>query len=299
MTIPSDDPARYRIGVIGAGRVGAVLAAAMRAAGHEVVAASGGSAGSRTRLETLLPGLAPLPPEQVARAADLLLLTVPDDVLAGLVETLADAHALRPGQVVVHTSGRHGTGVLAPAAEVGAIAVALHPAMTFTGTDVDLARLPSTVLGLTAGPRGRAIGERLAADLGARAVHVPEDQRARYHAALAHGANHLVTLVGEAMDLLRSTGSTDPAAVLRPLLHAALDNVLTYGDAALTGPVVRGDVRTMAAHLAALEDADPTTRDAYRAMAAATARRAERDERLTADQRAALDDLLGGDRAST
>ncbi len=288
---------RYRIGVIGAGRVGAVLAAALRAAGHDVVAASGSSAATTMRLETLLPGLSPQPPVEVARAADLLLLTVPDDGLADLVERLAATGALRPGQIVLHTSGRHGTGVLAPAAEAGALTLALHPAMTFTGTDVDLARLPGIVVGLTAGPRGRAVGERLAADLGARAVHVPEDQRIRYHAALAHGANHLVTLVGQAMDLLRAAGSEDPAAVLRPLLQAALDNGLAYGDAALTGPVVRGDTRTIAAHLEALEDAEPSTRDAYRAMASATAQRAAVDGRLSPEQAASIDEVLGSDRA--
>ena len=288
----------WRVGVIGAGRVGAVLAAALRAAGHQVVAASGASDATRLRLETLLPHLTPSDPGTVARAADLLLLTVPDDSLAELVEQLAAAGALRHGQVVVHTSGRHGTGVLAPAAEAGALTVALHPAMTFTGTDVDLDRLPGVVFGLTAGPRGRAVGEQLAADLGARAVYVPEEQRTAYHAALAHGANHLVTLVGQSMDLLRAAGSTDPAAVLRPLLQAALDNGLAYGDAALTGPVVRGDTRTVAAHLDALAVAEPGTRDSYRVMATATARRAVVDGRLSPERAAEIEALLGGDRTA-
>jgi predicted short-subunit dehydrogenase-like oxidoreductase (DUF2520 family) len=294
-SFPADQ--HYRVGVVGAGRVGAVLAAALREAGHVVVAASGSSAATRMRLETLLPDLSPQPPAEVARAAQLLLLTVPDDALGALVEELATAGALRPGQVVVHTSGRHGTGVLAAAAEAGALTVALHPAMTFTGTDLDLERLSGCVLGLTAGPRGRAVGERLAADIGAQVVHVPEEQRSRYHAALAHGANHLGTLVVQAMDLLRATGTPDPAAVLRPLLQAALDNSLAYGDAALTGPVVRGDAHTVRAHLAALEDAGPGTRSAYRAMASAAVERAELDGRLSHERGDALRELLAGERA--
>jgi predicted short-subunit dehydrogenase-like oxidoreductase (DUF2520 family) len=153
------------------------------------------------------------------------------------------------------------------------------------------------VLGLTAGPRGRVVGEQLAADIGARVVHVPEAQRSRYHAALAHGANHLATLVVQSMDLLRASGSSDPAAVLRPLLQAALDNSLAYGDAALTGPVVRGDARTVAAHLAALQDADPGTRAAYRAMAAATADRAVADGRLDGERAEAIETLLAGEGA--
>ena len=108
-----------RIGVVGAGRVGAVLAAALRAAGHEIVAAAGESAASRTRIETLLPGVPVLKPTAVARACDLLLLTVPDDMLANVVTMLSASGAIRRGQYVAHTSGRHGLAVLEPAAERG------------------------------------------------------------------------------------------------------------------------------------------------------------------------------------
>ena len=291
-------PARLRVGVIGAGRVGAVLGAALAAAGHDVVAASGLSTASAERAARLLPGVPLVPADEVVAASDLVVLAVPDDTLAGLVAGLAETGAWRAGQLTFHTSGAHGLAVLAPAERAGVLALALHPAMTFTGTDLDLERLPGCVLGLTAGPLGRAVGEQLAADLGARVVHVAEEQRTRYHAALAHGANHLATLVVQSADLLRAAGSDDPAAVLRPLLQAALDNGLAYGDAALTGPVARGDVRTVAAHLDALQDAEPGTRAAYRAMAAATAHRAESDGRLSSERAEAIDELLGGDRAS-
>jgi predicted short-subunit dehydrogenase-like oxidoreductase (DUF2520 family) len=306
MSAVVSSPRRFQLGVIGAGRVGAVLAAALHAAGHEAVAASGGSAASRTRIETLLPHLSPLEPEQVAQVADLLLLSVPDDSLGALVDRLAAAGAMRPGQVVVHTSGRHGLAVVRAAADRGCVTVALHPAMTFTGTDVDLDRLPGCTYGLTAAPDGRAVAQQLVADLRGRTVEVAEQQRTLYHAALAHGANHLGTLVGQAMDLLRAAGSTDPAGTLRPLLQAALDNSLAYGDAALTGPVVRGDAGTVADHLSALRalsargaddhpgdagDADDISR-AYRTMAGVTATRAVRSGRLDPAAAAELGELL-------
>jgi predicted short-subunit dehydrogenase-like oxidoreductase (DUF2520 family) len=132
---------KFHIGVVGAGRVGAVLAAALRAAGHEVVAAAGESDASRGRIEALLPGVEVAKPTDVARACDLLLLTVPDDMLSNVVTMLSASGAIREGQVVVHTSGRHGLAVLEPAREVGARTVAMHPAMTFSGTEVDLPRL--------------------------------------------------------------------------------------------------------------------------------------------------------------
>ena len=272
----------YRVGVIGAGRVGAVLAAALSDAGHHVVAASGRSPASRTRIETLLPEAFVTGPATVAARADLLLLTVPDDVLAAVLSSLVDAGALRPGHVVVHTSGRHGIAVLAPAAALGARTIALHPAMTFTGTDVDVARLATSVFGVTtADDESAAVARDLVGDLGATMTVIAEQDRATYHAALAHGANHLVTLVSQAMGLLRQAGSEDPSATLRPLLQAALDNALAYGDPALTGPVVRGDLETVAAHVDALADSPAPTFDAYRAMARAAAELAVQDGRLS------------------
>lgn len=268
------------IGVIGAGRVGAVLSARLRAAGHPVVAVAGESDASRERAAALLPGVPLMKPSAVGRASDLLLLTVPDDMLPNVVQVLADSGALRPGQVVVHTSGRHGLAVLAPAAAVGARVIALHPAMTFTGTEVDLDRLTGCVFGLTAGAAERALAEELVAELGGRPTWVPEEMRTLYHAGLAHGANHLVTLVSEAMGLLSAAGVSDPAGTLRPLLDAALDNALAHGDAALTGPIVRGDVKTIRAHLADIVVNAPDTLPSYVALARATLDRAVTDGRV-------------------
>ena len=281
-----------RVGVVGAGRVGAVLAASLRDAGHEVVAAAGESDASRRRIEALLPGTAVAKPSAVARACDLLLLTVPDDMLPNVVEVLSASCALRAGQYVVHTSGRHGLAVLDPARAVGARTVALHPAMTFTGTALDLERLPGCVFGLTAGADERTFAEELVADLGGRPMWVAEELRTLYHAGLAHGANHLVTLVSEAMEMLAAAGADDPAATLRPLLGAALDNALAAGDAALTGPIVRGDVNTVRAHLADLAAAAPQTLTSYVALARATLGRVVTDGRLLPIRAAAMRRVL-------
>lgn len=280
------------VGVVGAGRVGAVLAAAFRAAGYPVVGAAGESAASRTRIETLLPGVPVAKPTAVARACDLLLLTVPDDSLDNVVRMLVASGAIRAGQLVVHTSGRHGIDVLEPAVSVGARAVAMHPAMTFTGTDVDLHRLAGCVFGVTCGPAERTVVQELVHDLSARPMWLDEADRGLYHVALAHGANHLVTLVGQAMELLRASGAADPSAVLRPLLTAALDNVLDYGDAALTGPIVRGDLETVAAHLATLATGPRDVVQSYVVLARATAHTAVLDGRLEPRRAAAIIGLL-------
>jgi predicted short-subunit dehydrogenase-like oxidoreductase (DUF2520 family) len=282
----------HRIGVVGAGRVGAVLAAALRTAGHEIVAAAGESGASRTRIETLLPGVRVDKPSAVARACDLLLLTVPDDMLPNVVAMLSASGAIHADQVVVHTSGRHGLAVLDDAVAVGARPIAMHPAMTFTGTEVDLPRLAGCVFGVTAGDDERALTESLVADLGGRPMWVPEDKRTLYHAGLAHGANHLVTLVTQAMELLAAAGADNPADTLRPLLTAALDNALAQGDDALTGPIVRGDVETVRAHLADITANAPHTLPSYVAMARATLGRVVTDGRLLPIRAAKIAGLL-------
>ena len=281
--------ARLDVGIVGAGRVGAVLGAALARAGHRVVAASGVSDASRDRAARLLPGVPLLPADDVARAAGLLLLAVPDDALPDLVAGLAETGCLRPGQLVAHTSGRHGLAVLDPATRLGALPLALHPVLPFAGTEVDLARLTGACFGVTAPAVLRPVGEALVLEMGGEPVWVEDALRPLWHAALAHGANHLVTLVASAADLLRAAGAQDPGAVLGPLLHAALDGALRSGDAALTGPVARGDVGTVAAHLAVLPD---DVRPAYTALARLTADRAVASGRLRTEQAAGLLEVL-------
>jgi len=283
-------PARpHAYGVVGAGRVGSVVAARLHAAGRPVVGISARSQASLLRARTLVPEVPVRPAADVAADCDVLVLAVPDDALVAVCEELSTV--LWPGQVVVHTSGRHGLDALSAATRVGARAVALHPAMTFTGSAVDLGR--GCAMGLTAADTERALAEDLAAVLGGTPVWIDDADRVRYHAALSHGANHLVTLVAQARDLLQGIGAgAEAATILRPLLEAALDNALDLGDAALTGPIARGDVTTVRAHVDALATEPSSTRDAYVAMAHATTERAAADGRLDPATAAVLDAAL-------
>ncbi|WP_018683831.1 Rossmann-like and DUF2520 domain-containing protein [Actinokineospora enzanensis] len=298
-------PARLSVGVVSAGRVGAVLGAALARAGHTVTAVSAVSRESLRRAENLLPDAAIRPPDEVAAAADLVLLAVPDDALPGMVRGLAAAGALRAGQIVVHTCGAHGVGVLAPAAEHGALGLALHPVMTFTGRAEDLQRIAACSFGITADDGDEVawnVAEALVVEMGAEPVRVPAAARPLYHTALAHGANHLVTLVGECADLLHRAGVGTPERLLGPLLSAALDNALRHGDRALTGPVARGDAGTVARHVGVLAEHAPDMLPAYRALATRTVHRAVDSGLLRADLApdvvAAIDrDSSAGDRS--
>ncbi|WP_375487600.1 Rossmann-like and DUF2520 domain-containing protein [uncultured Jatrophihabitans sp.] len=290
MDIPA--PARLRVAVLGVGRVGSALGAALGRAGHPVVAASGVSEQSRRRAEQLLPTAELLAPDDAVAAADLVLVTVPDDVLRPLVAGLAETGAWRPGQLVAHTSGAHGIGVLDPAAARGVLALALHPVMTFTGRPEDLDRLAGVTFGVTAPDELRPVAESLVVEMGGEPVWVPESARALYHAALTVGSNHLVTLVNDALDLLDGVGVEQSAQLVAPLLSASLDNVLRLRDAALTGPVSRGDAATVAAHVRTLTARAPAVVPSYSALARRTAERAHAAGRLTDAQTEAVLEVL-------
>jgi predicted short-subunit dehydrogenase-like oxidoreductase (DUF2520 family) len=288
----AERPARLGVGIVSTGRVGAVLGAALARSGHRVVAAYGVSVASRQRAHTLLPGVPLVTPAEVFEQADLVLLAVPDDALPGLVEGLVETGAVRTGQLVAHTSGRYGAAVLDPATRVGALPLALHPAMTFTGTALDLERLAGATFGVTAPEPLWPVAEALVVEMGAEPVRIAEEQRTLYHAALAHGSNHLVTLIADAMDLLRAAGVVEPDRMLSPLLAATLDNALRQGDAALTGPVARGDAGTVAGHVAEIDRVAPEAVAAYVALARRTAARALAAGRLRATDAEPLLDVL-------
>jgi predicted short-subunit dehydrogenase-like oxidoreductase (DUF2520 family) len=279
-------PPRLGIGIIGAGRVGAVLGAALRAEGHAITGAYAVSEQSRSRAADLLPGVPLLDVAQIVERSELVLLAVPDDQLGPLAAGIAATGLAPGGQVFAHTSGRYGTRVLAPLERTGAVALALHPAMTFTGTDTDLPRLVGCPVGITAKAAFLPIAQALVVEIGAEPFTIAEGDRPLYHAALAHGSNHLVVLVDQARELLSRIGIDNPGAYLRPLMTAALDESLRRGADALTGPVRRGDAGTVRAHLDALQDADREAArtgagdDAatYRALARAALARAGLDQ---------------------
>jgi predicted short-subunit dehydrogenase-like oxidoreductase (DUF2520 family) len=287
-------PAELGVGVVGAGRVGTALAAALMRAGHRIEAVSAVSQASLRRVEKILPGTPVRPPEEVVASADLVLLTVPDDVLPGLVAGLATTGAQLSGRMLAHASGRHGLAVLEPAVRRGAMPLALHPVMTFTGRPDDVDRLAGISFGVTAPEPLLPVAQALVVEMGGEPVVIAEEDRDLYHAALAGAANHLVTLVVQACDLLAEAGVANPPRMLGPLLGAALDNALRLGDAALTGPVARGDADTVAGHVAALRAAAPEALPAYLALARLTADRALATGMLAAPDAQRLLDVLAG-----
>lgn len=273
-----------RIGLIGAGRAGTAVGAALAGAGYPLVGVTARSSASRERAARLLPHVPVLPADDVTKRADVVVVAVPDDRIGQVARTLP----LISGQYVVHLSGAHG---LAPFEGLAATPVALHPSMTFPG---GLVPLEGVMFTATAPDAARPLVERLVKTLGGQVQWVADEQRARYHAGLVHGANHLTTLLTQAIAVLREAGVEDPAATLRPLVTATLDNTLRSGHHALTGPIARGDVDTVAAHLAELQG---PAASAYAELALATVELAAADGRLDAETAGRFADALTGHRA--
>lgn len=256
-------PARLAVGVVSAGRVGTAIAEALERAGHIVGAVVATSPQSRRRAAQRLAESQVLALAQVVARSELLIIAVPDAVLADVVDDVAATGLLRPGTVVWHTAGAHGIGILAPLTSAGALPLAIHPAMTFVGGVDDTDRLATACFGITAADEiGYTVAQSLVYEIGGQPVRIAEADRTLYHAALAHGANHLVALISDAVAALdvavrRGAGDEEPTvriaeSILGPLVTAALRNVLDLGPAALTGPVARGDADAVADHLAAL-----------------------------------------------
>jgi predicted short-subunit dehydrogenase-like oxidoreductase (DUF2520 family) len=280
------------ISIVGAGRVGTAVAMLWHRAGHRIVAVSGGPA-TAERAGRHLPGVPVLEGAEAARAAELVVIGVPDDRIAETVQQLVDGGALVSGWVA-HLSGATPLSALDAARDAGARRLGIHPLQTFPDVEAAVERIPGCVVALGADDdEGAALAEQLAKDLGGRPFLLPEERRAIYHAAAVFASNYLVAATGVAEVLLEVAGVPDPIDALKPLQLATLANIARSGPAAaLTGPAVRGDAGTIERNLQALAASAPWAVDAYVEMARVALDLAVRDGRLSAEGRADVDEVL-------
>jgi predicted short-subunit dehydrogenase-like oxidoreductase (DUF2520 family) len=279
-----------RIALVGPGRLGTLVAHGLVAAGLRLERVAGGSDAARAALRAAIAGLRDVAVEEVADGVDLVVLAVPDGAIADVVDRLVRADAVREGQGVVHLSGALGLAPLRRAALAGAWTAACHPALTAPTGATDPAVLHGATWAVTAESVAREQAHALVGALGGDAVDVAEADRPRYHAALALASNAVGAAVVAARRLLAVAGLPDAARILAPLAHASVDAALAGGAAALTGPVVRGDVGTVRAHLDAIGPDAPELADAYRALMRAVLVAVR--PTLTDDAAAALDAAL-------
>lgn len=280
------------ISIVGAGRAGTAVAVLWQRAGHRIVAVSGGAA-TAERAARHLPGAPILGAADAARAAELVVIGVPDDLIAATVQELADEGAVASGWVA-HLSGATPLAALDAARSAGARRLGIHPLQTFPDVDAAVDRIPGCVVALGADDdEGAALADRLARDLGGRPFRLPEERRAIYHAAAVFASNYLVAATGVAEVLLEVAGVPDPIGALTPLQQATVANIARSGPAgALTGPAVRGDAGTIERNLQALAVSSPWAVDAYVELARVALDLAMLGGRLSPDHRAEVDEVL-------
>ncbi|QAY74898.1 DUF2520 domain-containing protein [Agromyces protaetiae] len=233
----ADRAGRLGVGLIGAGKVGAVLASALGGAGHAITGVAAVSEASLTRADAMLPGVPVLPIPEVVERSELVLLAIPADELEPLVAGLAATGVWQPGQLVLHTAARYGTDVLDPARRAGAIPLAVHPVMSFTGTSIDLARLAGTWFAVTSPAPVLPIAQALVVEMGGEPFVVAEADRPAYAEAIDTAVSFSTAIVDQASGLLGGIGVGRPGAVLAPLVRSAVENALARHDA---GPGVEG-----------------------------------------------------------
>ena len=257
--------------LVGAGRAGTAVSLALASAGWSVRAVAGREPSSPSVASAAAElGAEAVVARDVGRGVHLVVIGTPDSAIREVAALIAAG--LEPAALVVHLSGALGLDALEPlaAARPDVERGALHPLQTLPSPEIGAARLA----GSWAAVSGPAAVRELAIELGMTPFEVTDDGRATYHAAASVASNHLTALLGQVERIAASVQV--PLAAFEPLVRATVDNCFALGPAqALTGPVARGEVETVMAHLDAVA-ADEHR--AYRALAAAAARLAANDD---------------------
>lgn len=281
-----------KIGVIGAGKVGTALAYAMKARGLAVVALCDVHAEA---LETARGYLGEGPvytsdAAEVVETADVIAVTTQDREIRFVAKTLAERFERLDGKLFFHTSGAHPSSELAPLDTKGALLGSLHPLQTFPDIDSGIAALPTTYVFIEGDERALAVLEEIGSTVGHKAVLIDSANKVLYHLSAVVVCNLLSALMYTGEDVMRRIGID--LVPFFPIIEATLKNIETKGSLlALTGPVVRGDAETVAAHLGAIGGMEPVW-TVYRALSRVALTMSEERGTLSTEQVDALRRLL-------
>jgi predicted short-subunit dehydrogenase-like oxidoreductase (DUF2520 family) len=282
------------IGIVGAGAVGTALGVALSRAGWPIHAVASRDAGRRERFRSLVKvNRAFVDPEALVEEVELIILAVPDDVIGPLASGLR----MYGGQAMIHTSGAVGAEVLAPAMAAGTQIGSFHPLVAFADTERAVEALHGATIAIEADDQLAALLATMAQALGATPVRLASGSKAAYHAAAVLAAGGFVALLDAIAQLGRVAGLDEAGAlaIYGPLIEGTLANARALGiRAALTGPITRGDVGTLRAHLDALREHAPDVLDLYIAAGSREIELAEGRGTLAPETATAMRGMLAG-----
>jgi len=218
---------RLSVGVVGTEPAGIAMAQALATAGHMVVAVSEAPLENDDALEVLLPSAKKLSDEKIIEVAELVLLAVPAAEIAATVSKLSDSW--RAGQLVVHLAPEFDHEILSEAVTKGAIPLAIHPAMRFTGTSLDLNRMKESFFAVSAPAVALPIAQALVIEMGAEPIVIESKARASYAEAIEVASNFSAMIVNQAIGLLEQAGVENPALVIAPVIESSVDQALSKG----------------------------------------------------------------------
>ena len=282
--------------IIGAGRLGTSLASVLTRRGWILKAIADRDASSARESRKIVGrGTATMDILRAGREARVLFICVPDDAVAGVVRKLARPEMDWSGKVVFHTSGLLAAAVLDPLKKRGASIASLHPVRSFPRKKNTRRPFRGIFWGVEGDKEAVAAARRMVRTTGGHTFHIGEKDKPLYHAACSLASNAFVSLEGAATTLLQTLGfgPRQARSILLPLVQGTLQNVKDFGvEAALTGPISRGDARTVRKHLEALKPY-PLERQVYKALAIQALEKMAK-KKLTAGKVRALKRLLGG-----
>lgn len=286
------------ISIIGCGRVGTALAVFLARAGYPLAGLASKRISSARNAATLAgTGQVFEHVTDAAKKGNILFITTPDDAIQGVFDSLVADKALLPGTMVFHCSGALSSCIFSTV--TGVSRGSIHPLQSFAAHEPGQA---SPFKGINISVEGDnpavAEGTRIIENLGGISFTIPTQAKTLYHAAAVVASNYLVTVEHFAVELLKQTGLSDTRAyaILDPLIHGTLANIGRRGtQAALTGPIARGDADIVAAHMASLKDKRPDDLELYRILGLYTLKLAEQANPLDPESRARLTALFSQD----
>lgn len=264
-----------RIGIIGAGKVGPALAVALKKKGFVISAVADKEASSLQNAERYLGGdtLYSQTNMDVVAASDAIAITTQDRVIREVAEEIFEKCDRLDGKLIFHTSGADSSSVLMPLHEKGAIVGSLHPLQTFPDIDSAIAVLPETCIFAEGDDKAIPLLRQLGENIGTRVYTIAGEHKVLYHLSAVFVCNLLSALMYAGKGLMDKINIDFEPFV--PIIEATIKNIERKGPlAALTGPVVRGDTKTVKAHLASIEDMELHTK-VYKALSEVAVQMAE------------------------
>ncbi len=292
------------VAIIGAGRVGSSVGFLLKRAGYRITGIAARTDASASAAAAFIgEGQATSDVVRAARGADIVFLTTPDGSIGPVCETIAAAGVFAPGCLVVHMSGAHSLDLLDAARRAKADRSVLHPLQSLASREQGVRTLPGSYFRIEADPAAEAAARSIVKALGGLELALPRWQPGRESAALYHAgavavSNYFVALVDYGLKFYEALGANRGEALqaVLPLIRGTLHNIETLGiPDALTGPIMRGDVRTVREHLDAMQHREPQLLALYKELGRRTVALARERKTLSPDAAQQLLDLLAAD----